>query len=142
MTFFPKLLIVPISEAIDPAFASTLVWAGMSLELIYGYWNPLPTMAATVAVSLMLFAVLWLVRRRTARLPGSARSVNFYDHYQPLFAAFTPPWAVTFWTAVAGSTQRLGMLAGRIYTGDGQAYLLTVFYYFVAVYMVCAAISF
>ncbi|HML90763.1 proton-conducting transporter membrane subunit [Methyloceanibacter sp.] len=142
MTFFPKLLIVPISEAIDPAFASTLVWEGMSLELIYGYWNPLPTMAAAVAVSLLLIAALWLVRRRTARLPGTARSANFYDHYQPLLAAVTPPWAVTFWTAVARSTQRLGMLAGRVYTGNGQAYTLTVFYYFVAVYMVCAAISF
>ena len=34
MSFFPKLLIVPISEAIDPYFASTLVWDGMSLEMI------------------------------------------------------------------------------------------------------------
>ena len=28
MSFFPKLLIGPISDAIDPDFASTLVWEG------------------------------------------------------------------------------------------------------------------
>jgi formate hydrogenlyase subunit 3/multisubunit Na+/H+ antiporter MnhD subunit len=49
MSLFPKLLIVPISERIDPYFASTLVWESMSLEMIYGYWNPVPTMLATVA---------------------------------------------------------------------------------------------
>ena len=55
MSFFPKLLIVPISQAIDPYFASTLVWDGMSLEMIYGYWNPVPVMAAAVAASALLF---------------------------------------------------------------------------------------
>jgi hypothetical protein len=33
MSFFPKLLIVPISEAIDPYFASTLVWDGTRNDL-------------------------------------------------------------------------------------------------------------
>ena len=51
MSFFPKLLIEPVSAAIDPYFASTLVWEGMSLEMIYGHWNPVPTMAVAVALS-------------------------------------------------------------------------------------------
>jgi formate hydrogenlyase subunit 3/multisubunit Na+/H+ antiporter MnhD subunit len=43
MSFFPKLLIEPISEAIDPYFASTLGTdvAGDDLRLL----NPMPTMA-------------------------------------------------------------------------------------------------
>ena len=56
MSFFPKLLIEPVSKAMDPQFASTLVWQGMSLELIYGYWNPMPAMAFAVALSAILFA--------------------------------------------------------------------------------------
>ena len=59
MSFFPKLLIEPISAAIDPHFASTLVWQGMSLEMIYGYWNPVPVMAVAVVVAAILFAALW-----------------------------------------------------------------------------------
>ena len=61
MSFFPKLLIGPISEAIDPDFASTLVWEGMSLEMIYGYWNPVPTMVVAVAVSVGFLLVFWLL---------------------------------------------------------------------------------
>jgi formate hydrogenlyase subunit 3/multisubunit Na+/H+ antiporter MnhD subunit len=63
MSFFPKLLIEPISQAIDPQFASTLVWQGMSLEMIYGYWNPLPVMAFAVIVSAIIFGLFWLIRR-------------------------------------------------------------------------------
>ena len=83
MSFFPQLLIVPISQAIDPYFASTLVWEGMPLEEIYGYWNPVPAMAAAVAVSALLFGVLWMLwatraeehrcRGRTAPPPGVLR---------------------------------------------------------------------
>ena len=74
MSFFPKLLIVPISEAIDPYFASTLVWDGMSLEMIYGYWNPVPVMSAAVAVSALLFAVLWLLRRKSGEAANSQKA--------------------------------------------------------------------
>ena len=68
MSFFPKLLIVPISEAMDPYFASTLVWAGMSLEMIYGYWNPVPTMVIAIVVSATLFVAFWLFKRGSLKL--------------------------------------------------------------------------
>jgi len=142
MTFFPKLLIVPISEAIDPAFASTLVWEEMSLELIYGYWNPWPTMLAAVALSAVAVAALWLVRRgREANVTGAKRAASFYHYYQPLLAALTPPYASAFWTALAGGTQKLGAVAARLYTGNGQLYTLYVLYYFVVLYVACAILA-
>ena len=66
MSLFPKLLIEPVSAAIDPYFASTLVWQGMSLEMIYGYWNPTPVMTAAVAVAAILFAIFWWLQRSGA----------------------------------------------------------------------------
>ena len=59
VSFLPKLLIEPLSAAIDPYFASTLRWDGMSLEMIYGYWNPVPTMLIAIAISALLFLALW-----------------------------------------------------------------------------------
>jgi formate hydrogenlyase subunit 3/multisubunit Na+/H+ antiporter MnhD subunit len=50
LSLFPKLLMTPVSAAIDPQFASTLVWDGMSLEMIYGYWNPVPIMLTAVVI--------------------------------------------------------------------------------------------
>ena len=72
MSFVPKLLIEPVSAAIDPQFASTLRWEGMSLELIYATWNPVPVMAFAVAVAFALFGLLWLAQRSRPLAPQSA----------------------------------------------------------------------
>jgi NADH:ubiquinone oxidoreductase subunit 5 (subunit L)/multisubunit Na+/H+ antiporter MnhA subunit len=138
MSFFPKLLIVPISEAIDPYFASTLVWDGMSLEMIYGYWNPVPVMAAAVAVSALLFGLLWRLRQTGGEAAHSRRRIlGFYAFYKPAFARLTPPLAWTFWNGVAAGSLALADTTRRIYTGDGQTYTLYVLYYLIFLYVAC-----
>ena len=136
ISFFPKLLIVPISKAIDPYFASTLVWDGMSLEMIYGYWNPLPVMAAAVAVSALLFGLLWRLRKRSGKAANSqGRILGFYAFYKPAFARLTPPLAWTFWKKVAACSLAIADTTRRVYTGDGRTYLLYVLYYLIFLYV-------
>ena len=141
MSFFPKLLIVPISKAIDPYFASTLVWQGMLLEMIYGYWNPLPVMLVAVAVSAFLFGVLWLLRRvrwKSDRVADRlSRPLGFYAHYRPVIAKLTPPAAIYFWNATAQGATILADTVRRTYTGNGQVYTLYVLYYFMGLYAAC-----
>ena len=96
MSFFPKLLIEPISRAIDPQFASTLVWQGMSLEMIYGYWNPLPVMAFALAAAAVLFGVFWLLHMTGWWVRGHPPA-GFYDTCGRLTAILTPPCAIAFW---------------------------------------------
>ena len=147
MSFFPKLLIAPISEAIDPYFASTLVWDGMSLEMIYGYWNPMPTMALAVAVSAILFAGFWLLQRGgvgpiASGGRGQAGDVEGgYRFYSRLFTAMTPSLAERFWSGLSTGTLLLADRTRRIYTGDGQAYCLYVLYYFIALYVACGGLG-
>lgn len=138
VSFFPKLLIGPLSDAIDPIFASTLRWEGMSLEMIYGYWNPVPTMAFAVAASLVLFAVFWLLQRgrHVARLPARAGgAAAFYAFYKPVFAGLTPPLARMVWGGVSRGTAAAAEGVRRVYTGDGQTYVLYILYYFIALYV-------
>jgi hypothetical protein len=138
MSFFPKLLIVPISEAIDPYFASTLVWDGMSLEMIYGYWNPVPVMSAAVAVSALLFAVLWLLRRKSDEAANSQRRIlGFYAFYKSAFVTLTPALSSSFWDAVAAGSTALAGTTRRIYNGNGQTYTFYVLSYFVVLYAAC-----
>ena len=145
MSFFPKLLIVPISEAIDPYFASTLVWEGMSLEMIYGYWNPVPTMVAAVAACALLLGVLWLLRHAHWKSEQFAdwqqRPLGFYTFCKRLFVKMTPPLALDFWNGLAARTGTLADATRKIYTGNGQTYVLYVFYYFVTLYAACASLS-
>lgn len=138
MSLLPKLLIVPISQAIDPYFASTLVWDGMSLEMIYGHWNPVPVMTAAVAVSALLFAVLWLLRRKGGEaVIGQRRILGFYAFYKPAFVMLTPALSNSFWGAVAVGATALAETTRRIYTGNGQTYTFYVLSYFVVLYVTC-----
>jgi formate hydrogenlyase subunit 3/multisubunit Na+/H+ antiporter MnhD subunit len=130
MSFFPKLLIAPVSEAIDPQFASTLRWDGMSLEMIYGHWNPVPVMAFSVIVSALLFGFFWLLRRRDA-----LAQTNVYDSFAGLFAMLTPPFASLFWNGVSTATATLASRIRMLYTGNGQTYNLYILYYFIVLYV-------
>jgi formate hydrogenlyase subunit 3/multisubunit Na+/H+ antiporter MnhD subunit len=135
MSFFPKLLIEPISKAIDPQFASTLVWQGMSLELIYGYWNPVPTMVFAVAAAAVLFGLFWLLRTAGWSKVRGRSPAGVYETCRRLFTLLTPPWANEFWAGLGGAVSALAGRTRLLYTGDGQTYNLYILYYFLALYV-------
>jgi formate hydrogenlyase subunit 3/multisubunit Na+/H+ antiporter MnhD subunit len=137
VSFFPKLLIDPISSAIDPQFASTLVWQGMSLEMIYGYWNPVPVMAFVVAVSAILFGAVCLIGHlgQGRETWHRQRSSEFYGFVAKTFAALTPPMAGAFWSGLTAVTMVCADKTRRLYTGNGQTYNLYILYYFLALYV-------
>lgn len=134
MSFFPKLLIEPVSQAIDSQFASTLVWQGMSLEMIYGYWNPFPVMMFAGIVSAVLFGLFWLARN-AGWLQYGTRRAGLYRFFTDIFTTLTPPVAIAFWDGLAGATTLLAQRARMIYTGNAQTYNLYILYYFIVVYV-------
>jgi NADH:ubiquinone oxidoreductase subunit 5 (subunit L)/multisubunit Na+/H+ antiporter MnhA subunit len=140
ISFFPKLLIEPISQAIDPQFASTLVWQGMSLEMIYGYWNPVPVMAFAVAVVALLFGLFWLVQR-FRRVNVGAASEGIYGFAGAMCAALTPPLATRFWDELTAATSAAAQQSRRLYTGNAQSYNLYILYYLLVLYAAGGGIS-
>ncbi len=132
MSFFPKLLIEPVSAAIDPQFASTLRWQGMSLELIYATWNPVPVMAFAVAVAAALFALLWFAQRSR---PLAPREDGLYAFAQSICAALTPALASRLWVETAAMAAFAAERSRRIYTGNGLTYNLVIVYYLLALYI-------
>jgi formate hydrogenlyase subunit 3/multisubunit Na+/H+ antiporter MnhD subunit len=140
MSFFPKLLIEPVSQAIDPTFASTLVWQGMSLEMIYGYWNPVPVMAFAIIVSAMLFGLFWVLQRSgwwkaIANVESGGVQSDLYDGFKTVVAMLTPPWAGAVWGGLAAATTTAAERIRMIYTGNGQTYNLYILYYFLVLYI-------
>ncbi|WP_242222984.1 complex I subunit 5 family protein [Shinella zoogloeoides] len=135
LSFFPKLVMDPVSAAIDPYFASTLVWKGMSLETIYGYWNPLPVMAVSVGIAAVLLAIFLLVYK-TARGRGTSDgTAHFFAFYRRAFAPLGIPLATRLWDGVCDATIGTAGLVRRVYTGNGQTYVLHVLYYVLALYI-------
>ncbi|MEZ5901390.1 MAG: proton-conducting transporter membrane subunit [Hyphomicrobiaceae bacterium] len=149
MSFFPKLLIEPVSRAIDAEFASTLVWEGMSLEMIYGTWNPIPFMLFALAVSALLFGLFWFLQNSDMLkniISRIARDISpmkrFYDFCKSIFGILTPAWAKAFWCEVAMATDGLAMRARTIYTGNGRTYSLYILYYFITLYVAAGGLRY
>lgn len=130
LSVFPKLVMEPVSQAIDPDFAATLVWQGQSLETIYGLWDPVPTMVHAVVGSLCL-AALWWVAARAGGGRLSARAALLYG--APLPAALTPPLTIWFWSGVTSLVERLADAVRRAHTGHAQTYVLQALLYFLIV---------
>jgi formate hydrogenlyase subunit 3/multisubunit Na+/H+ antiporter MnhD subunit len=136
VSFLPKLLIEPLSAATDPYFASTLRWDGMSLEMIYGYWNPVPTMLIALAISALLFLIVWLIQRRRGNpKPGLPKPAGLDSFRKIALDRLTPPIARKFWRGVSFTALWLAGRTRLIYTGNGQTYALYVLYYLIALYV-------
>ena len=103
----------------------------MSLETIYGYWNPIPAALLATAAAAMLFAATWYAYRRyRANAAGDA----YFAFYRPLVGKVTPPVAESFWQGVGRGFAGAASALRAIYTGNGQTYALHVMLYFLAVY--------
>ena len=134
MSFFPKLLIEPVSRAINPDFAATLVWEGMSLELIYGYWNPLPTMGFAIAVAAGLWWIVHVLQRSGRIESVISEGADFYGTSRLIAKAVTPPLARRFWRDLAELVLTSADRVRRVYTGSAQLYALLILYYFIVFY--------
>jgi formate hydrogenlyase subunit 3/multisubunit Na+/H+ antiporter MnhD subunit len=145
ISFFPKLLITPLSNAIDPQFASTLVWQGMSLEMIYGYWNPVPVMALAVIVSAILFGLFWLLQQSgwwatIANVEIGGTRPSLYKGLTTVFTMLTPPWAGALWGGLTGATTNAAERIRMLYTGNGQTYNLYILYYVLVLYVAAGGV--
>jgi formate hydrogenlyase subunit 3/multisubunit Na+/H+ antiporter MnhD subunit len=131
LSLFPKLLMGPVSDAIDPQFATTLVWEGQSLETIYGLWNPAPVMAWSVAGAFGIAVIWWGLARFAGPNAGLA---SVLMSARPLPARVMPAIAQAAWSGLARGTELASDGLRRIYTGNGQVNLLLVLVYFLVLY--------
>jgi hypothetical protein len=110
----------------------------MSLEMIYGYWNPVPVMVFAVSVSAILFGLFWLLQRSSwwrAIANIESRGARLYETLKTVFTTLTPPWAGAVWGGLVAATTTSAERIRMLYTGNGQTYNLYILYYFLVLYM-------
>ena len=153
ISFYPKLLLDPLSAAIDPWIANTLVWDGTALQTHYGYWNA-PVIMMVVAgvwmVPLILLLLLSLTMKiqkveqfnivyaaeRPHRPEDTHFAYNFFAHYDRAIGFLVRPRATAFWNATVEWSHTLASSLRIFYNGNGQTYALFILIYFVAMYLV------
>jgi hypothetical protein len=155
---YPKLLLDPLSTAIDPYLASTLVWEGLALQTHYGQWNPTMIMIVVGCVWMVPLILLVLLSfsmkiqkveqfnivyaaERPHRPEDTHFAHNFFAHYDRAIGFMVRPRATAFWNAVSEWTHTLGSSLRIFYNGNGQTYALFIIMYFVAIFLVNGGLS-
>jgi len=145
---YPKLLLDPLSAAIDPWIANTLVWQGTAMQSHFGYWNA-PLIMAIVGgvfmvplILLLLFSMTMKVQKveqfnivyaaeRPRRPEETHFAYKFFAHYDRAIGFTVRPRATAFWNTVVEWSHSLGATLRIFYNGNGQTYALFVIMYFV-----------
>ncbi|MPM24025.1 NAD(P)H-quinone oxidoreductase subunit 2, chloroplastic [bioreactor metagenome] len=149
LSAYPGTLLRPVGQALTEYFPDgALQWKDSALQFgartaisSYGYWNGTYVMIVTIAVFATLLGIQLLIQRRnkkvgqfnivySAERPSTPETThaayNFYAHYQKAVGFLITPWATRFWNAVADFVQSVALQVRRIYTGNGQAYLIHI----------------
>jgi formate hydrogenlyase subunit 3/multisubunit Na+/H+ antiporter MnhD subunit len=148
---YPKLLLDPLSAAVDPYFASTLVWEGAALQTRLGYWNAplvMVVVGAVWAVPLVILALLSLTLKiqpvrqfnivyaaeRPDRPETTHYAYNFFAHYERALGFLVRPRATAFWDSACEWTHTMAASVRVLYTGNGQTYALFILIFFIVLY--------
>jgi formate hydrogenlyase subunit 3/multisubunit Na+/H+ antiporter MnhD subunit len=150
---YPKLLLDPLSLAIAPWQAGSLVWDGLALQTGLGYWNAPMIMGVVAGVWMvpLLFLLLMsltlkiqkvgqfnivFAAERPHRPEDTHFAYNFFAHYNRAIGFLVRPRATAFWNGAVEWSHSLAAGLRIFYNGNGQTYALHIVIYLVALYLV------
>ncbi len=150
---YPRLLLDPLSAAINPWISNTMVWEGFALQTRFGYWNAPMIMAIVGGVWMVPLIILLLISltlkiqkveqfnivyaaERPHRPEDTHYAYNFFAHYDRAIGFLVKPRATAFWNAAVEWSHTLGSSLRIFYSGNGQTYALFILMYFVAMFLI------
>lgn len=148
---FPKYLLAPLSQIIDPVFSTTLNWNNLTVFSSLGYWNGAIIMKIVVVIFILLLIYLLLINRKSQKVkpfnivyaaerperPETTHyAYQFYTPYQRAMAPFLKPLVKRFWNGVAEWSHAVASAMRYIYTGNGQTYAMFILIFGLILYYI------
>ena len=152
LSFFPGSFLRPIGEILK-SFTSegSLVWEGNLAISKYGYWNGVAVMWTFMALFAVFFIILTINGRkakmvkqfnivyaaeRPARPETTHFSYNFFAPVRKALGFLEYPFTTKFWNWISDFLHAVGGFFIRIYTGNGQTYLLQMVVFVVISFLI------
>jgi NADH:ubiquinone oxidoreductase subunit 5 (subunit L)/multisubunit Na+/H+ antiporter MnhA subunit len=147
---YPKLLLEPISNMIDPVFPATLHWTQSTVYSSLGYWNGMIIMIVTAIIFVLLTLYLLIFGPRpqkvksfnivfAAERPDRPETTHYaYGFFRPYERAMAPimrPLIKQFWAGVSEWTHTSANVLRQIYTGNIQTYAMYIFFLGLVLYL-------
>lgn len=151
ISMFPNLIIQPLNSIVGHYFNSTIAIDGYNITSSLGNWNGNMVMLVTMGVFIVPLALLMLFNRKVqtvkqfnivyaAERPESPQTThvahNMYAHFRKALGGWGKPRIWEFWHDSAEWAHTFGDFFRRIYTGNGQTYILHIILYIVVIYFI------
>ncbi len=155
ISVFPNLITKPLSLAVGDFIAKPewLSWDGYNMVLaspwLKGNWNGNLVMLVTMGVFMTPLIWLILVNAKAQKVkqfnivyaaerpykPWTTHvAYNMFAHYDKALGFLVKPRITGFYNGVAEWTHSFASTLSRLYTGNGQTYLLHIFLYMIFLY--------
>jgi len=155
ISFLPNIITLPISKVVGSYIPKPewLHWKGytiwMDSPLLKGYWNGNLIMLVTMGVFMVPLIWLLLVNARAQKVkqfnivyaaerpfkPWTTHfAYNMFAHYYKALGFWVKPRIQGFWNGTSEWTHSLSATLARLYTGNGQTYMLHIFLYVIVLY--------
>ena len=150
-SFLPGSLLRPIGEILkDFSTSGALEWQGNLAVSQYGYWNGVAVMWVFMALFVVFFLILLINGRKAqwvkqfnivyaAERPSRPETTHFaYNFFAPVRKALgflEYPFTTRFWDGISDFFHAVAGFFRRVYTGNGQTYLLQLVIFVVLTFM-------
>jgi formate hydrogenlyase subunit 3/multisubunit Na+/H+ antiporter MnhD subunit len=149
----PDLILKPLGNMLSQSnyFPSDpLNWENVTASTNLGYWSGYKIMVVIGVMFVVLLSWLWLMSRKAQKVkqfnivyagerpfkPETTHfSHNMFSHYHKALGFLSLPLATGFWDGVNSITHQVADTVRRVYTGNGQTYLVHIMIYTLVIYM-------
>jgi len=153
VSFFPGTLLSPIGNGlakIPVLSGDVLEWSGRYASTSLGYFNGNLIMYVFLGIFGTAFAWLLIVNRKAQRVkqfnivysaerperPETSHfSYNFFAPYRRAVGFLEYPLTIKFWDSITEGLHTIGDFLRRIYSGNGQTYLLQIIIFVVITFV-------
>jgi len=150
ISMYPKALLEPLGKLVQGIFPSNaMTWEGSKAVTQFGYFDGTMIMHVVLAVFVAVFLLLFYYVRRAHKLKqfnivysGEAPELpetthyayNFLASYKKGIGILAEPFVDRFWAWISESVHSISNQTRKVYTGNGQTYILHIMVYTVVFY--------
>lgn len=156
ISMFPNYITKTVSDAVNEFIAKPewLTWSGYTIHInapnLRAYWDGNLIMYVTMGVFMVPLIWLLLVNAKAQKVkqfnivfaaerpykPWTTHfAFNMFAHYYKALGFMVKPHVTEFWNGVSEWAYSLSATVARIYTGNGQTYLLHIFMYTLVLFL-------
>lgn len=146
----PNLILEPVSRMLAGNFPSDVItWSGAAATTEIGYWNGTWIMVIVGIMFVILLGWLLMLNAKAQKVeqfnivyaaerPHTPETThmahNLYAGYNKALGILVLPYITNFWNWMSESLHAIADFIRRIYSGNGQAYVLHIIAYILIIY--------